>query len=409
MHNFAAAGDNYIRVMDSIQGIGFENSRVPISQWAFSDDLLCPNFKTKRIQGIDWGQYERGYVHEITHWLGLNLPNIYPYQHVGTDGAHLPSLCTIHGPLQGPVWDYTIGFPSIIPYTGSMMHGDSAGCIIEPNSPDANGNITFHYEPSDSLKAQQHSKLMLYFFGLIPAEEVTETYYCLYNDGSIDDSDINNIKANYGKFTIIDVIAKQGRRVPAFPKVMPWSIDSNLRVGSITMAYQTPTEAEMAWWTIWNRHFEDDTNFLPYPPAGSWGWGMSGWNSGFVNFKFTTGGKSIVRTKLAGIACRSTLRGSVSIVPYESASCNSPDDPVLENCTSKFSTARPSIFPTTFSPTQVPISTLRKCLDKCNSAGYTCSSTTAGCMNPTCSNGLSRLVPSFALIAFIVNAKSKLK
>ena len=150
---------------------------------------------------------------------------------------------------------------------------------------------------------------------LIPAEEVTETYYCLYNDGSIDDSDINNIKANYGKFTIIDVIAKQGRRVPAFPKVMPWSIDSNLRVGSITMAYQTPTEAEMAWWTIWNRHFEDDTNFLPYPPAGSWGWGMSGWNSGFVNFKFTTGGKSIVRTKLAGIACRSTLRGSVSIVP----------------------------------------------------------------------------------------------
>ena len=45
------AGDNYIRVVDSVKGIGFDNEDGPLSQWGFGSTLSCKDFTFDRVQG----------------------------------------------------------------------------------------------------------------------------------------------------------------------------------------------------------------------------------------------------------------------------------------------------------------------------------------------------------------------
>ena len=119
-----------------------------------------------RVQGIAWGQYETGYTHELAHWLGVDLngdnrasPALDPRrfrrasfpdsqfeslmaglpEYHYSDGAHLNGHCTIHGPLQGPVWCWDTGYPCAVRYND----GDA---ILEPNH-DSSGVFdgTFRY------------------------------------------------------------------------------------------------------------------------------------------------------------------------------------------------------------------------------------------------------------------------
>ena len=92
------AGDNYIRVRDTVSGIGFQASHLNNDRWSFGP-RACTN--PTRVQGIAWGQYESGYTHELAHWIGVNFNgnSQLPEYHIG-DGAHLPGECTIHGPLR---------------------------------------------------------------------------------------------------------------------------------------------------------------------------------------------------------------------------------------------------------------------------------------------------------------------
>lgn len=325
------AGDNYIRVRDTVHGIGFPGSALDNYRWSFGDRSCT---QTTRVQGIAWGQYESGYTHELAHWLGLdfngngNLPE-YHY----SDGAHLNGHCTIHGPLQGPVWCWDEGYPCAVRFNG-------ADAILEPNH-DSNGAFdgTFRYVSYGSAEGKgnsQHSQILLYAAGLIPREGVNETYYCL--GGTVDDTNPARITATQvDAFGIDRFIQAHGPRSPAYPKPLSWSSDGDIRVGQITVSDRAFTEAEFAWWTLWNRHYEDDVSYdatISYARGwgrsndAAWGWGRAGWNGGFPTWTFATSGLSRSKTKLRGIPCEGGEgEGPSSSTPFRARSCDEPDDP----------------------------------------------------------------------------------
>lgn len=311
------AGDNYIRVIDSVKGIGFDNENGPLDQWAFGSRLRCDAFTFDRIQGNLWGQYPSGYIHEVAHWLGFDLPKLPAY--LSEDGAHLPSACTLHGPLQSPVWCWDEGYPCAV-----ELEGNNDAVFLEPNPRESDGTITFRYESVQQEKYAENPKLLLYMMGLISAEEASdEVFYCLI-DGTVDDSDQQRITAEYSSFTVWDLIEYQGQREPVL-KPLYHSVDNDLRIGQITVSAKVPSEAEMAWWTVWNRHFEDDMDLNVNPSRDTWGWGKGGWHTGFPSFKYSTQGLMVARSKLPGISCHTD-----EAVAFESETCNSPDDTPID-------------------------------------------------------------------------------
>lgn len=321
------AGENYVRVVDSVKGIGFDDSEVPISQYPFASNLQCPNFELDRVQGIFWGTTPGGMTHEISHWLGFNLPKLNAYTDVVNDGAHLASSCTIHGALQGPVWCWDKGYPCTI----QVDEFGTDGLYLEPNDPELDGVQTFRYVSDTDLSLfMKNSKLFQYFMGLASVSDVgTEVYFCIPTNEflNVDDSDpARIIVPNVKSFTIDDVIEAQGERDPPYPKPLHHSIDNDLRIGSIVVSDRDPSTAEMAWWTIWNRRYEDHMMDVDSSSEPSW-WGWEG--NGFPTFKHATDGVSIARTKLRGVPCN-YKRGSVGV--FESESCTSEDDPEPVYC-----------------------------------------------------------------------------
>ena len=328
------AGDNYIRVRDTVDGIGFSPERLADADdngagdsWGFGPRACT---LTTRVQGIAWGQYETGYTHELAHWIGVDFNNngmLPEYHH--SDGAHLPGGCTVHGPLQGPVWCWDTGYPCAVrPYDTDTEH--NVDVILEPNddcADDTASTCTFQYVRYDDAHGnQRHSQILLYAAGLIPASEVTETYYCL--GGTVDDSDPKRITATViDSFGIDRFVAAHGPRDPAYPKPLAWSTDGDIRVGQITVSEKEFTDAEIAWWTLWNRHFEDDAAYDP-KATDHWGWGGAGWDGGFPTWTFATDGKSKSRTKLRGEACEDEGSGT-----FRPASCDAPDDAPAQVCT----------------------------------------------------------------------------
>lgn len=324
------AGDNYIRVRDTVHGIGFQTSQLDNYRWSFGA-RSCTD--VTRVQGVAWGQYETGYTHELAHWLGLdfNSNGNLPEYHF-SDGAHLSGHCTIHGPLQGPVWCWDQGYPCAVRYND----GDA---IVEPNH-DSSGAFdgTFRYVSYASAEGkgnQRHSQILLYAAGLIPKEQVNETYYCLA--GTVDDSDPARITASQvDSFDIDRFVQAHGPRSPAYPKPLSWSIDRDIRVGQITVSDKDFTEAELTWWTLWNRHYEDDVAYDATISHGGgwgssgWGWGRAGWNGGFPTWTYATNGLSRSKTKLRGIDCESP--GPASSSPFRPRSCDEADDPPATPC-----------------------------------------------------------------------------
>ena len=85
------AGDNYIRVRDTVAGLGFADADLNTDRWSFGARACT---ETTRVQGIAWGQYETGYTHELAHWIGVdfNGNQQLPEYHF-SDGAHLNGAC----------------------------------------------------------------------------------------------------------------------------------------------------------------------------------------------------------------------------------------------------------------------------------------------------------------------------
>ena len=85
------AGDNYIRVRDTVAGLGFADADLNKDRWSFGARACT---ETTRVQGIAWGQYETGYTHELAHWIGVdfNGNQQLPEYHF-SDGAHLNGHC----------------------------------------------------------------------------------------------------------------------------------------------------------------------------------------------------------------------------------------------------------------------------------------------------------------------------
>jgi hypothetical protein len=85
------SGDNYIRVRDTIAGLGFPDAKLNKDRWGFGARACT---ETTRVQGIAWGQYETGYTHELAHWIGVdfNGNQQLPEYHF-SDGAHLNGAC----------------------------------------------------------------------------------------------------------------------------------------------------------------------------------------------------------------------------------------------------------------------------------------------------------------------------
>ena len=102
----------------------------------------------------------------------------------------------------------------------------------------------------------------------------------------------------------------------------------DIRVGQITVSDKAFTEAEIAWWTLWNRHYEDD---VAYDAAGSthWGWGGAGWRGGFPTWTYATNGLSRSRTKLRAEVCDAAAGGTA----FRARTCDEPDDSPGAQCT----------------------------------------------------------------------------
>ena len=242
-----------------------------------------------------------------------------------SDGAHLNGHCTIHGPLQGPVWCWETGYPCAVKLNG-------ADAILEPNHNslgEFDGTFRYVAYASEEGKGnQRHSQILLYAAGLLPRQNVTETYYCL--SGHVDDSNPQRITATQvSSFGIDRFIEAHGARVPAYPKPLAWSTDGDFRVGQVTVSDKAFTQAEYTWWTLWNRHYEDDVGFDAVASSSGgtgtsrWGWGQAGWSGGFPTWRYATAGLSRARTKLRGLPCEADEPGGT----FRPQSCDEPDDP----------------------------------------------------------------------------------
>ena len=185
---------HYIRVRDTVDGIGFSPERLADADdngagdsWGFGPRACT---LTTRVQGIAWGSTRRGTRTSSRTGSASTSTTTGCCRSTTTDGAHLPGGCTVHGPLQGPVWCWDTGYPCAVrPYDTDTEH--NVDVILEPNddcADDTASTCTFQYVRYDDAHGnQRHSQILLYAAGLIPASEVTETYYCL--GGTVDDSD----------------------------------------------------------------------------------------------------------------------------------------------------------------------------------------------------------------------------
>jgi hypothetical protein len=185
--------------------------------------------------------------HAVNHELGhgiihgkLDDYNTLP-EYPQNDG-HLSSWCNVHGPLQVAIWGCERCTNKSVPFGHHLAANEVAGQTFS-------GTFRYTWPP----KHRQWSKILLYAMGAIPIEEARgETYYCLIHNDNFDDSDPNNIRADYRSFTVDTLVERLGPREPAHPfphwESKQWETAPNdLRMLSIVYAERALTEAEMTW------------------------------------------------------------------------------------------------------------------------------------------------------------------
>jgi len=222
------------------------------------------------------------------------------------------------------VWCWDKGYPCSI-----KLKGTNDSVFLEPNPPESDGTITFRYESSKQEKWPVNSGLLLYMMGLVSAKEIeNEVYDCLIKD-IVNDSNQQRITAEYNSFTVHDLIEAHGSREPV-SKPLYHSVDQDLCIGQMTVSAKVPSDAEMVWRTLWNRHYEDHMDYNVSPNPNTWGWRKSGWNSGFETFKYSTKDLFIAKSKLSGISSNNRVA-----IAFEPESCNAPDDEPIDSVCDK--------------------------------------------------------------------------
>jgi len=271
-------------------------------------------------EGGEW----RSQMHEIVHGIsGYEFNNNLEAARTG-DGMHVPGSCTMdHSSLQGPIWDWVQGAPTSIP----RSDGKDGGLRLEANSEcddcpddDLANCCSFRYLDSPFTAAEflanpeigSMSPLMQYIAGFIKMKDVPKdkrTYYCMGSDtdGSCGEEDFHVKKCVY---TVDDSNRSKVKSEFVTRASFEELVDSNggsrfperkfdvIRNGNVIYSARIPTEAEITFHTLFWRQMEimaepwerinDDKDAQQHP---------------MLSWRFETGGKSVIHSRLHGIDC----------------------------------------------------------------------------------------------------------
>eukprot|EP00550_Attheya_septentrionalis_P003205 CAMPEP_0198286700 /NCGR_PEP_ID=MMETSP1449-20131203/5698_1 /TAXON_ID=420275 /ORGANISM="Attheya septentrionalis, Strain CCMP2084" /LENGTH=823 /DNA_ID=CAMNT_0043984485 /DNA_START=392 /DNA_END=2864 /DNA_ORIENTATION=+ len=263
------------------------------------------------ITAYDLQTYSSIWIHEMVHaTAGFEYHNQLDKARTG-DGMHVPGSCTDdHSHLQGPVWDWERGYPWAIAGTGSygvrlVPNEECFDCADDDN---LHNCCTFRYEDIPETKQAIEAKkeltamspLALYISGMKTLSEITDpkdkTYFCVgFDDGgfSVDESNTKRIKATHvTRFTLEDLIdANGGEREPK----RKWNL---IRHASVHVSIRRPSEAEIVFYTLLIRHFDEETR--PHERRPDF-WGNR--REVIYPWKFSSHGLSKLHSKLNGIDC----------------------------------------------------------------------------------------------------------
>jgi len=360
---FDGAGANYVRLHDVVAGLGLD---LGTKNGGFG--TLDGSNEHPETLGISWGGSTTAFDHEVGHWAGISL-GVSPLgccggscstaaieagaKYLQEDCAHLAGRCTAHSPQQGPMWDWTDWYPTAIPCdpnAGGRTSGTCTGGVTLAANYNSDGSLrSFRYENVDEFDGDAngamylHDRLLLYLYGLVSDEEVTDSFHCIgagfewENDPSGRGSDNgvqDGVNGRGGSrdevhapvnttFTIADVVAAFGPRVPAAPAFSPYSTyEKTASHGSLVWLDREYSEAEAAWWTLYFRHHEDDSleSFDPLNKRVSAGWGGDGFSQPFLSWNATTRGLGLLRSRIDAIPCG-------TVAAFLTRSCRALDPP----------------------------------------------------------------------------------
>ena len=256
-------GAGYTRVHDNMLGTGFNP---PCEPRSYCYDLIDGQ-EHQKLTGIITMQWPGigGLNHELGHgFLGTetrDFPAAGPGAWNAGDLIHFDSDITATGELSGPFWDPVRGWPY------SVQMENAQGERFETYlSVDDNG--IFRLKGFDDNR-RIWDDIFLYMMGLLPPEEVTETYFKLLNS-SLDNcvteeahtfcsSDLV-VADEVIPFTVADFVSRYGTRS------VPSLIDpTRLQMGVLNISDRPHTEAEIVWFSNVYRDFVTTTE-----PTGQW-------------------------------------------------------------------------------------------------------------------------------------------
>ena len=279
----AIGGWGYSRVHDNFSGscINEGEPQNIFSNEQIIQELNIDNHHQEWIGTVhnDW-IHPAGFTHEIMHGLvGLGCAN-FPASNEHAlnygDGMHLKSETTINSSLTGPFWDPERGHPYSVRIKN--QDGNYREAYLTKNE-----NNEFLLRPYSDEEAHIESDFILYQFGLINKDDVTETYYSLpvskinlnncfnrkvhedsviYGDyqvlGLFCDSNVLNV-TNVVSFKISDFITKYGEwKVNDSPNFNPRKI----RVAMTFNSDRPHTEAEITWHTLVFKEYQNNQKYL---------------------------------------------------------------------------------------------------------------------------------------------------
>jgi len=303
------------------------------------------------------------HTHELTHGVaGFRYQNALSKAR-NTSGGHIPGSCTTdHSPLQvskdlsevslppfmvlfskcpliffyfikGPVWDWYQGYPKAIPM--NYCHNSKRTCWTMPfdvvrlqanddcaSCPDhmLSSCCTFRYVDALATKIDMQARpelrtmspLLQYIAGLLHIEEVpaNQTYYCigpedgeLHQPGghTVDDSDRSRVTSSYvSRFTFEELVAANGG-----PRRPPVRTVRDLRHGAVYVGQRTPSDAELAFYTMLWRHQEIERQpWGRVPRAGR----RFNREDVLITWLYNTNGLSALHSRFHGIPCGGGLQ-----------------------------------------------------------------------------------------------------
>ena len=277
-----AAGAGYVRVHDNILGTGFNPPCEPRS-YCYP---IIDGQEHQKLTGIIWMGWPGigGLNHELGHgFLGVETRN-FP-----ADGArawnagdlfHLDSDITVTGELAGPFWDPVRGWPHAV-----QLENEAGERFETYLTEDVDG--IFRLKALDDNN-RIWDDILLYMMGLLPPEDVTKTYYKLFNPRLSDciTEELNTVCTNdmvtaeeLIPFTVTDFIAQFGTR-----SVPPYLDPKRIQMGVLNISDRPHTEAEIVWLTKAYREFVTSSEAVGQFIDGTpWSWATKGLSTIEIN------------------------------------------------------------------------------------------------------------------------------